>query len=232
MNAFDIEVFEKKINYQFNDKEKIKLAFTHSSYANEHRNTISENNERLEFLGDAVLDMIVSEYIYKKFPKMPEGELTKLRAGVVCEGYLAKIAREFDFGKYLLLGKGEECTGGRNRDSILADAFEAVIGAICLDGGIDAVGKYIMSFMEKAIDDMKINFRTLDCKTHLQEIIQKNSKNPIVYKIIDEKGPDHDKVFVAEVYHDNNTLGIGEGKSKKEAEQNAAYNALEKIENK
>ncbi len=232
MNAFDIEVFEKKINYQFNDKEKIKLAFTHSSYANEHRNTISENNERLEFLGDAVLDMIVSEYIYKKFPKMPEGELTKLRAGVVCEGSLAKIAREFDFGKYLLLGKGEECTGGRNRDSILADAFEAVIGAICLDGGIDAVGKYIMSFMEKAIDDMKINFRTLDCKTHLQEIIQKNSKNPIVYKIIDEKGPDHDKVFVAEVYHDNNTLGIGEGKSKKEAEQNAAYNALEKIENK
>ncbi len=232
MNAFDIEVFEKKINYQFNDKEKIKLAFTHSSYANEHRNTISENNERLEFLGDAVLDMIVSEYIYKKFPKMPEGELTKLRAGVVCEGSLAKIAREFEFGKYLLLGKGEECTGGRNRDSILADAFEAVIGAICLDGGIDAVGKYIMSFMEKAIDDMKINFRTLDCKTHLQEIIQKNSKNPIVYKIIDEKGPDHDKVFVAEVYHDNNTLGIGEGKSKKEAEQNAAYNALEKIENK
>lgn len=232
MNAFDIEVFEKKINYQFNDKEKIKLAFTHSSYANEHRNTISENNERLEFLGDAVLDMIVSEYIYKKFPKMPEGELTKLRAGVVCEGSLAKIAREFDFGKYLLLGKGEECTGGRNRDSILADAFEAVIGAICLDGGIDAVGKYIMSFMEKAIDDMKINFRTLDRKTHLQEIIQKNSKNPIVYKIIDEKGPDHDKVFVAEVYYDNNTLGIGEGKSKKEAEQNAAYNALEKIENK
>ena len=231
MNAFDIEVFEKKINYQFNDKEKIKLAFTHSSSR-----------------GQAVLGRQqwaptpwltkrhgydpTCEYIYKKFPKMPEGELTKLRAGVVCEGSLAKIAREFDFGKYLLLGKGEECTGGRNRDSILADAFEAVIGAICLDGGIDAVGKYIMSFMEKAIDDMKINFRTLDCKTHLQEIIQKNSKNPIVYKIIDEKGPDHDKVFVAEVYHDNNTLGIGEGKSKKEAEQNAAYNALEKIENK
>ena len=143
---------------------------SHSSYANEHN---VSSNERIEFLGDAVLDMIVSEYIYKKFPKMPEGELTKLRAGVVCEGSLAKIAREFDFGKYLLLGKGEECTGGRNRDSILADAFEAVIGAICLDGGIDAVGKYIMSFMEKAIDDMKINFRTLDCKTHLQEIIQK-----------------------------------------------------------
>lgn len=232
MNAFDIEVFEKRIDYKFKDKEKIKLAFTHSSYANEHRNTISENNERLEFLGDAVLDMVVSEYIYKKFPKMPEGELTKLRAGVVCEGSLAKIAREFEFGKYLLLGKGEESTGGRNRDSILADAFEAVIGAICIDGGIESVSKYIMSFMEKVIDDMKINFRTLDCKTHLQEIIQKNSKNPIVYKIIDEKGPDHDKVFIAGVYHNDITLGIGEGKSKKEAEQNAAYNALEKIENK
>ncbi len=232
MDDLDIEVFENRINYQFNDKEKIKLAFTHSSYANEHRNIISDNNERLEFLGDAVLDMIVSEYIYNKFPKMPEGELTKLRAGVVCEGSLAKIAREFEFGNYLLLGKGEESTGGRNRDSILADAFEAVIGAICLDGGIDAVGKYIMSFMEKFIDDMKISFRTLDCKTHLQEIIQKNSKNPITYKIIDEQGPDHDKIFIAEVYHNNITLGVGEGKSKKEAEQNAAYNALEKIENK
>ncbi len=232
MDDLDIEVFENRINYQFNDKEKIKLAFTHSSYANEHRNIISDNNERLEFLGDAVLDMIVSEYIYNKFPKMPEGELTKLRAGVVCEGSLAKIAREFEFGNYLLLGKGEESTGGRNRDSILADAFEAVIGAICLDGGIDAVGKYIMSFMEKVIDDMKISFRTLDCKTHLQEIIQKNSKNPITYKIIDEQGPDHDKIFIAEVYHNNITLGVGEGKSKKEAEQNAAYNALEKIENK
>ena len=231
MNALDTESFEKRINYTFNDKDKIKLAFTHSSYANEHKNFVSENNERLEFLGDAVLDMIVSEYIYKKFPKMPEGELTKLRAGVVCEGSLAKIAREFEFGKYLLLGKGEESTGGRNRDSILADAFEVVIGVICLDGGIESAGKYIMSFMEKVIDDMKISFRTLDCKTHLQELIQKNSKSPITYEIIDEKGPDHDKVFIAEVYHDKKTLGCGEGKSKKEAEQNAAFDALEKLEN-
>ncbi len=230
MNAFDIEEFEQKIKYRFKDNDKLKLAFTHSSYANEHKKTVPENNERLEFLGDAVLDMVVSEYIYKKFPKMPEGELTKLRAGVVCEGSLAKIAREFDFGKYLLLGKGEECTGGRNRDSILADAFEAVIGAIFLDGGIEVVGSYIMSFMEKVIDDMKISFRTLDCKTHLQELIQKTSKSPIIYKIIDEKGPDHDKIFISEVYHNNITLGYGEGRSKKEAEQNAAFDALKKLE--
>lgn len=229
MNPISLENFEKKINYIFKNKELLALAFTHSSYANENKKGKHENNERLEFLGDAVLDMVVSEYMYKTFPEMPEGELTKLRAGVVCEPSLAKLAREFDFGSYLLLGKGEESTGGRNRDSILADAFEAVIGAVCIDGGILVASSYIMSYMEQEIEQMKKSFRTIDCKTRLQEVIQKASKNPVTYAIIDEIGPDHDKIFVAEVYHDGEVLGKGEGKSKKEAEQSAAFDALEKL---
>lgn len=230
MSHISFKNFEKKINYVFQDKDILTLAFTHSSYANEAKKGKHENNERLEFLGDAVLDMVVSEYMYKTFPDMPEGELTKLRAGVVCEPSLAKLARNFCFGEYLLLGKGEESTGGRSRDSILADSFEAVIGAICIDGGISAATKYIMSYMTEEIATMKKSFRTLDCKTHLQEVIQKTSKNPVTYSIINETGPDHDKIFVAEVYHEGCVLGKGEGKSKKEAEQSAAFNALEKID--
>lgn len=221
--------FEKNINYTFRDKNTLVLAFTHSSFANENKRGSHENNERLEFLGDAVLDMAVSEYMYRQFPRMPEGELTKLRAGVVCEASLAKLARNFHIGDYLLLGKGEESTGGRNRDSILADAFEAVIGAICIDGGIEAVSKYIMSFMEQEIEQAKSSFRTMDCKTHLQEVIQKVSKTPVIYTIVSETGPDHNKLFTAEVCHEGTILGTGEGKSKKEAEQSAANNALENM---
>lgn len=231
MNKIEIKQFEENIKYQFHKKELLTLAFTHSSYANEHKKGKNENNERLEFLGDAVLDLVISKYIYNAFPEMPEGELTKLRAGVVCEPTIAKKAVELDLGSYLLLGKGEESTGGRKRDSILADAFEAVIGAIYLDGGMEEVQKYILDIMTEEIDKMKKSFRTMDCKTHLQEVIQKHSKNPISYEIIEEKGPDHDKIFVAEVCHENKVLGKGEGKSKKEAEQSAAYDALNKIEN-
>lgn len=226
----NLEEFEKRIGYSFSDKKILVLALTHSSYANENKKGTHENNERLEFLGDAVLDMVVSEYMYRSFPNMPEGELTKLRAGVVCEGSLARLARQLDFGKCILLGKGEESTGGRNRDSILADAFESVIGAICIDGGKDSVTKYILSFMEQEIDTAKNNFKTMDCKTHLQEVIQKNSKLPITYRIINESGPDHNKVFMAEVCHNGMILGKGEGKSKKEAEQNAAHNALQEMQ--
>ena len=165
--------------------------------------------------------------MYRHFPKMPEGELTKLRAAVVCEGSLAELSRKLGIGRCLLLGKGEESTGGRNRDSILADAFEAIIGAICIDGGMEAVTKYIMRFMVDCIEKTKSNFRNLDCKTHLQEVIQKISKVPLHYAIVDEQGPDHNKVFVAEVTHDGRVLGRGSGRSKKEAEQNAANNALE-----
>ena len=165
--------------------------------------------------------------MYRHFPKMPEGELTKLRAAVVCEGSLAELSRKLGVGRCLLLGKGEESTGGRNRDSILADAFEAIIGAICIDGGMEAATKYIMGFMVDQIEHTKSNFRNLDCKTHLQEVIQKISKVPLKYAIVDEQGPDHNKVFVAEVTHDGRVLGKGSGRSKKEAEQNAANNALE-----
>jgi len=230
MSKLKIEEFEKQIGYTFNNKNTLTLAFTHSSYANENRRGSHENNERLEFLGDAVLDMVVSEYMYRIFPEMPEGELTKLRAGVVCEASLAKLSRRLDIGIWLLLGKGEESTGGRNRDSILADAFEAVIGAICIDGGMETVTKYILSFMKEEIECTKESFRTMDCKTHLQEVIQKISKIPVSYTIVDEMGPDHDKIFVSEVYHEGAVLGRGQGKSKKEAEQSAANDALSKME--
>ena len=231
MNIQHLEAFEKKIGYTFTNKDILLLALTHSSFANETKKGNHENNERLEFLGDAVLDMVVSEHMYRIFPQMPEGELTKLRAGVVCEGSLAKLARQMDFGQYLLLGKGEESTGGRNRDSILADAFEAVIGAVCIDGGIEAAVKYVLNFMKEEIQQTKNSFRNMDCKTRLQEVIQKDSKYPVKYVIVGETGPDHSKLFVAEVHHIGKILGKGSGKSKKEAEQSAAQDALKKMGN-
>lgn len=227
MNTLNFEEFQRKIEYDFEDQSLLVLALTHSSYANEIRKGSHDNNERLEFLGDAVLDMIVSEYMYKTFPKMLEGELTKLRAAVVCEGSLAELSRKLGIGKCILLGKGEECTGGRDRDSLLADAFEAVIGAICLDGGIEEVRRCIMRFMIEQIEKIKTNFRSLDCKTHLQEVIQTFSKVPLQYRIIDERGPDHNKMFISQVTHEGKALGEGSGKTKKEAEQNAASNALQ-----
>ena len=229
MNIEQLEFFEKEIGYTFSNKETLLLAFTHSSFANEQKKRNHENNERLEFLGDAVLDMVVSEYMYRIYPEMPEGELTKLRASVVCEGSLAKLARQLELGKYLFLGKGEESTGGRNRDSILADTFEAVIGAICIDGGMESVTKYILGFMEKEIKETKNSFKMRDCKTHLQEVIQRTSKYPVQYIIVGETGPDHSKLFAAEVHHINKILGKGSGKSKKEAEQAAAQDALQKM---
>ncbi|MFV0314742.1 MAG: ribonuclease III [Anaerotignum sp.] len=227
MNYLNLEEFERKIEYCFSDKTLLLLALTHSSFANEMKKGGNENNERLEFLGDAVLDMLVSEYMYRFFPQMPEGELTKLRAAVVCEASLASLSRKLGIGRCILLGKGEESTGGRNRDSILADAFEAIIGAVCIDGGIEAANRYVMRFMEEQIEHTKTNFKSLDSKTHLQEVIQKVSKIALQYKIVDEQGPDHNKFFIAEVTHDGRVLGKGSGRSKKEAEQNAANNALE-----
>ncbi|MFI3174160.1 MAG: ribonuclease III [Bacillota bacterium] len=224
------KAFEEKIQYTFKDANLLNLALRHSSFTNETRKELYESNERLEFFGDAVLDMVVSEYMYREFPQMLEGGLTKLRAAVVCEGSLSRIARKIDLGDYVLLGKGEETTGGRTRDSILADTFEAVVGAIAMDGGVVAAQKFIMEFMEEAIQSTKHTFLDLDCKTHLQELMQKTSKIPIQYEIVAENGPDHNKVFVAEVRHGKKTLGKGEGKSKKEAEQSAAHNALELLE--
>lgn len=229
MNNTNLEQFENIIKYQFKDISLLKKAFTHSSYANERHIEKFDNNERLEFLGDAVLELVISDYIYGMYPRMPEGELTKLRAGTVCEASLAERAAEIHISEFIMLGKGEEATGGRNRDSILADAFEAVIGAVYLDGGIDAARRHILGQLEDTVKRIRQTLNIIDCKTRLQEEIQKNSKEPIHYEIIGESGPDHDKLFTAAVSHNGSVLGEGSGKSKKEAEQSAALNALKKM---
>lgn len=232
MNKINLTEFEEKIKYSFKNKETLMLAFTHSSYANEHKLGKFDYNERLEFLGDAALDLVISKFIYEKFPNMPEGELTKLRASVVCEGSLAKKAREIGLGNFLQLGKGEEITGGRNRESVLADAFEAVIGAICIDGGMEDVEKYVLSLMTSVVEEQKNEYKNIDYKTHLQEIIQKTSRIPVSYCITGERGPDHGKEFIVEVHHNGNILGTGIGKSKKEAEQSAAGAAIKHMNSK
>lgn len=216
-----------KIGYEFKNREILNRALTHSSYANEHRKNKIRNNERLEFLGDSVLGLSVSDYIFMKYPNYPEGELTKLRATVVCEPSLAYIARKISLGKYLLLGNGEEATGGRSRDSILADAFESLIGAIYLDGGLDFAKKFVLTNLEDIINNAVKGIEIfIDYKTQLQEILQKQTKSKIDYRILREEGPDHNKIFYMEVRIGNKIIGTGYGRSKKEAEQSSARKAL------
>lgn len=222
----NIELFEQKINYEFKNKEYILEALTHSSYSNENKNY--PFNERLEFLGDSVLSIVISDYLFKKETKLPEGELTKIRANIVCEESLSEVSKNIHLGKYMLLGKGEEATGGRERISILADALEAVIAAIYLDGGIKCAREFILANMEKIINDSIKGKIFRDYKTCLQEVLQSNGENNIWYKLIEEKGPDHNKRFVMEVGINDTVLGVGEGKSKKDAEQVAAKCALDK----
>lgn len=215
---------EENLQYSFRNEKLLVNALTHSSYANEARDGIP-SNERLEFLGDSVLSIVVSEYIYKKFRNLPEGELTKLRASLVCEKSLCQFSRELEIGKYLRLGKGEEKGGGRERDSILADAFEAVLAAIYIDGGFEVAKKHVMRFITdelKHTDDEVFK----DYKTALQEIIQRNPEESVSYILTGESGPDHDKVFEVEVRLNSNTIGKGVGKNKKQAEQFAAKEAL------
>ena len=215
---------EENLRYEFKNKKLLINALTHSSYANEARDGVS-SNERLEFLGDSVLSIVVSEYIYKEFNNLPEGELTKLRASLVCEKSLCQFSRELDLGKYLRLGKGEDKGGGRERDSILADAFEAVLAAMYLDGGFNMAKNHVMRFIKnelKHTDDEVFK----DYKTALQEIIQKNPEESVTYILTKESGPDHDKVFEVEVRLNSNTIGKGMGKNKKQAEQSAAKEAL------
>ena len=211
--------FEKNIHYTFNDKELLRTALTHSSYANEKKGKI-RFNERLEFLGDAVLQLITSEKLFKENPNMPEGKMSKQRAALVCEDALAGYAHEINLGDYLNLGKGEETTGGRKRPSILSDAFEAVIGAIFLDGGMEPAKKFVLHFVDAA------HLSLQDYKTLLQEIIQQNPGEKLSYVVTDESGPDHDKQFTMEVHLNSNVIGKGTGKSKKHAEQAAAKEAL------
>ena len=222
----NIELFEQKINYEFKNKEYILEALTHSSYSNENKNY--PFNERLEFLGDSVLSIVISDYLFKKETKLPEGELTKIRANIVCEESLSEVSKNIHLGKYMLLGKGEEATGGRERISILADALEAVIAAIYLDGGIKCAREFILTNMEKIINDSIKGKIFRDYKTCLQEVLQSNGENNIWYKLIEEKGPDHNKLFVMEVGINDTVLGVGEGQSKKDAEQVAAKCALDK----
>ena len=220
-----IAEFESVIGYEFKDKELLKIALTHSSYANENKMPV--NNERLEFLGDSVLGFVTAEYHFSEFKGRPEGELTKLRAAVVCEKSLFRFAEKISLGQYIFMGKGEEHSGGRNRPSIVSDAFEAVIAAMYLDGGIDVVKPYILGFIKEAVK-REASFK--DNKSLLQEEIQKNKGNTLVYEEIGESGPDHEKVFSFVVKLNGKVIGEGQGKSKKEAEQAAAGDALLKLD--
>lgn len=222
---------ERKIKYNFKNKDILNLSLTHSSYAYEKDNKSNAQNERLEFLGDAVLNLIVSDYIYYRYPEKPEGELAKIRAFLVNKTVLAKIAKKLDIGHYLLLGKGEELTGGRKRNSILANAVEAIIGAIYLDKGIKEVRKFIICQLEKDMEllerDGKYN---IDSKTLLQEITQEKFKVLPEYRVVRIKGPDHKRLYEIDVLIKDKVSGFGTGRSKKEAEQRAALMAIEKLE--
>lgn len=221
----ELDRFQDIIGYKFKDVNYLIQALSHSSYANEKKKTRT-SNERLEFLGDSVLSIVVSKYLFENFTHIAEGELTKLRASLVCEKSLHIFAQKIKLGEFIMLGKGEEITGGRERPSILADAFEAVIAAVFLDGGFEPVTKYILGFMPEDVENQKkVVFS--DFKTILQEIVQKNPEEKVEYVLAAEEGPDHNKSFVVEVYLNSNVIGKGKGRSKKEAEQMAAKEALE-----
>ena len=222
-NQKKMEEFQQVIGYQFQNKNLLRQALTHSSYANEkHMHRLSDN-ERLEFLGDAVLEIISSEYLFNTYQDKPEGDLTKLRASIVCEPTLALCTKEMDLGKYLYLGKGEDMTGGRSRKSILSDALEAVIGAIYLDGGFASAKEFILRFILTDIEHKQLFY---DSKTILQEMVQAKYKETLVYELIKEEGPDHNKSFEVCVKIGDEEIGRGLGRTKKAAEQVAAYHGI------
>ena len=219
------KMFQERIGFTFSDISLLKQAFTHSSYVNEHRRKLFTDNERLEFLGDAVLELSVSKYLFEKFPQMSEGELTKLRASIVCEPSLVIFANELNFGQFVLLGKGEELTGGRERPALLADVFESFVGALYLDQGLDVV----VAFLERVVFpkvEVGAFSHVMDFKSQLQEMVQQSNNGSLFYEIVDEKGPAHNRTFVSRVLLNSQELGIGRGKSKKEAEQQAAQSAM------
>ncbi|MGR5999926.1 ribonuclease III [Bacillus cereus] len=223
-----LKCFKKKIGITFTDEKLLIQAFTHSSYVNEHRKKPHEDNERLEFLGDAVLELTVSQYLFQKYPTMSEGELTKLRAAIVCEPSLVRFANELSFGSLVLLGKGEEMTGGRERPALLADVFEAFIGALYLDQGLETVWEFLKEIVYPKINEGAFS-HVMDYKSQLQELIQRDGSGNVEYQILQEKGPAHNREFVSRVTLNNVALGLGSGKSKKEAEQQAAAEALKKL---
>ena len=224
MENHQFELLEKKSGYHFQNPLLLKQAMTHSSYANEHKAKGYHDNERLEFLGDAVLEVVSSEFLFRNYPALPEGDLTKLRASIVWEPTLALCARALDLGDFLLLGKGEEHTGGRKRDSIVSDAMEALIGAIYLDGGFASAKEFVHRFIMTDIEHKKLFY---DSKTILQEQVQKNwHDGEIAYVLTGEEGPDHDKTFLVDLYVAGEKKSSGKGRTKKAAEQDAAYRCL------
>ena len=218
-----MERLEQIIGYTFRNKKLLKQALTHSSYANEKKLGKLGCNERLEFLGDAVLELVSSDVLYTKFPQIPEGELTKKRASLVCEPSLAYCARQFDLPKYLLLGRGEDMTGGRMRDSIVSDATEALLGAIYLDGGFEKAREFVLKFI---LNDMEHKQLFYDSKTILQELVQEKGRQTVEYVLTKETGPDHNKQFSVDVLINGTPAGSGTGHTKKAAEQAAAYQAI------
>ncbi len=225
-----MKTLETKLGYQFQNPKLLDHALTHSSYANEHHLGSISSNERLEFLGDSVLGMIVADHLYRTFPDLPEGDLTRIRANLVCEGSLVLVAKEWDLGRYLKLGKGENACGGRSRPSILADAVEAVLAAVFLDGGLehdrDIIQRFLLDRMEQ------VNRASRDHKTYLQELVQRKSGQVLSYELIGESGPDHNKTFQMQVLLNGQPIGQGTGHSKKEAEQAAANAAIDRLEGK
>ena len=222
----DIKTFQKEIGYQFQNEHLLVQALIHSSYANEKHMKKLSDNERLEFLGDAVLEIISSDFLYKNYPQKPEGELTKLRASIVCEPTLALCTEAIHLGDYLYLGNGEDMTGGRKRKSILSDALEAVIGAIYLDGGFANAKEFVLKYILTDIEHKQLFY---DSKTILQEVVQAGYSEELNYQLIREEGPDHDKRFVVEARIGEKSIGEGMGHTKKAAEQEAAYQALLKL---
>ena len=214
---------EEKIGYTFRNKKLLKQALTHSSFANEQKINKWDDYERIEFLGDAVLELVSSEYLYRENPRLSEGELTKMRSSMVCEPALAYCARDIDLGKFIFLGKGEEATGGRGRESITSDVLEAIIGAVYLDGGLEAAKAFIDRFVLSDLEHKQLFY---DSKTILQERVQKRGKGYEHYILVEESGPEHDKLFRVEAMIDDCKIGEGSGRTKKHAEQQAAYQAL------
>ncbi|OZU90351.1 ribonuclease III [Virgibacillus indicus] len=223
----NVRELEQHLGISFNNHKLITQAFTHSSYVNEHRSEVFSDNERLEFLGDAVLELGVSQYLYRNNKKMPEGEMTKLRASIVCEPSLDNFARDLNFGEFILLGKGEEQTGGRSRPALLADVFEAFLGALYLDQGFDQALQFLELNVFPKISTGAFS-HAMDYKSQLQELVQQYKHQTIEYKIAEEKGPSHNKEFIAHVIIKDEVSGVGIGRTKKEAEQRAAKTALDK----
>lgn len=223
LEGYTLQTLEERIGYHFKNQDLLKQAITHSSFSNEQKINRAKHYERVEFLGDAVLELVSSEFLFENYPELSEGNLTKMRASMVCEPALAFCAKDLEIGKFLRLGKGEESTGGRNRDSIIADVCEAVIGAIYLDGGMEPAKEFIKRFVLSDLENKQLFY---DSKSNLQELAQGKLKKTIRYELLEEYGPEHDKTFVVEVFMDEESLGQGKGRTKKVAEQQAAYEAL------